>query len=225
MLVLLEYKNPMLEILLIRHGQTDWNLNGRIMGYRPIPLNAVGRRQSEALRGVLGPLRLKAIYTSPILRAVETARLMAKGRRVRILKAPEVREIEYGDWVGRTFEEVSKERNYRIYHTTPRHACAPGGERMTEVHKRVVGFIEKLRKRHREGRIAVVSHADVIKVILVHYLNLDLNELLRIRIDNGALSSLSFNGSQTRVLGVNCHPTLQNLFLRTDQNLPSPGKR
>lgn len=207
----------MLEILLIRHGQTAWNRDRRIMGRLPIPLNVAGRRQAAALRRAFRSVTLKAIYTSHVQRAVETAKILARGRGIRVIKAPEVAEIDYGRWVGKTFDEVSADRNYVVYHSAPKRAQAPGGEKMTEVYRRSVGFVEKLRKRHKEGRIAVISHADVIKAILVRYLKLDLNDLLKIRIDNGALSSLWFNGTRERVLAVNAHAHLSRLFHRTDQ--------
>ena len=76
-----------------------------------------------------------------------------------------------------------------------------------------------------EGRVAIVSHADVIKTILVRYLNLDLNDILSIRIDNCSLSSIWFNGSRSRVLAVNGHSDLRKLFARTDQWIPPLAKR
>lgn len=208
----------MLEILLIRHGQTDWNRDRRIMGGLPIPLNKAGRRQTLELQKALSGLNLKWIYTSPLLRAHQTAKIIAgEGKRIRLIRSPAVSEIDYGRWVGKTFDEVTGDKNYQIYHTTPRLAQAPGGEKMTDVYRRAVGFIETLRKRHKRGRIAVVSHADVIKAILTRYLRLPLDDLLKIRIDNCSLSSLWFNGKHSRVLGINCHARLRRFFLRTDQ--------
>ncbi len=212
----------MLEILLIRHGETERNRTRRIMGHRPIPLNVRGRSQARALQRRLKKVELEVIYTSPIRRAVETARVLAKGRRVRTIKVPEMAEIDYGHWVGRTFDEVSFDPAYRTYHTTPRKARAPGGESMREVYRRAVSFIEKLRRRHRGGRVVVISHADVIKAIMVRYLKLDLNDLLKIRIDNCALSSVLFNGTHHKVLAINAHSELHRLFHRTDQLLPTP---
>lgn len=215
----------MLEILLIRHGQTDWNRDRRIMGRLPVPLNAAGRREVEQLSHVLRDVEIDAIYTSPLKRAVETAGRLLGRRGGRVILAPDVAEIDYGQWVGKTFDEVRHEENYLVYHTRPSRAKAPGGERMIQVYRRTGRFIERLRKKHREGRVVVVSHADVIKAILVRYLKLDLNDLLKIRIDNCSLSSLWFNGSRCRVLGVNCHARLGRFFLRTDQLVPPLMRR
>jgi len=207
----------MLEILLIRHGQTDWNRDRRIMGRKPIPLNTHGRRESEAIGRALREVDLHGIFTSPVLRAVQTARLIARGRKLKLETAPELAEIDYGQWIGKTFDDVTEDEAYRIYHATPRHAQPPGGEKMVDVHRRAVEFIEGLRKRHAEGRLAVVSHADVIKIVVTHYLGLDLNDLLRLRIDNCSVSLLWFNGSRHRVMAVNCPPSPAGLFLKTDQ--------
>lgn len=215
----------MLEILLIRHGQTDWNRSHRIMGHRPVPLNASGRSQARAVARALCKVPLDLIITSPFRRAVETARVIARGRRVPLEHSPAVAEIGYGLWIGRTFEEVREEKNFKIYHTTPKLACAPGGEKMTAVHRRAVGLIEGLRKRYKKGRVAIVSHADVIKAILIHYLGLDLNELLKLRIDNGALSLLWFDEARHRVMSINCPASPGHLFSLTDQLIHTTVKK
>ena len=207
----------MLEILLIRHGQTDWNRDHRIMGHRPVPLNLSGRRQAGAVARALRKIPLDLIVTSPFRRAVETARVIAKGRRIALEHSHAVAEIGYGLWIGRTFEEVREEKNFKVYHTTPKLACAPGGEKMTAVHRRAVGLIERLRKRYEKGRIAVVSHADVIKAILIHYLGLDLNELMKLRIDNCTVSLLWFQEARHRVMSINCPVNPKHLFSLTDQ--------
>lgn len=213
-----------LEIFLIRHGQTDWNREQRIMGARPIPLNVMGIQQSEAMGRVLKTVKLKAIYSSPLRRALQTAKAIARGSTLKVVEAPEVQEINYGQWVGKKFSEVKNEPAYLTYHSSPRDAEIPGGEKMEDVHRRAVGFIETLRKRHKEGKVVVVSHADVIKTILVHYLDLSLNDILKIRIDNASLSILHFNGMSTRILGMNCHSHLDRLF--TDRAaLPTKSKK
>jgi broad specificity phosphatase PhoE len=224
---LLEVFN-VLEILLIRHGQTDWNRDRRIMGRKPVPLNKTGRAEARALAKALKGVPIDAIYTSPVLRAVETAGHLRNGRRTAIRRAPEMAEIDYGHWIGKTFEEVIPEKAFRVYHKTPRKARAPGGEPMREVFGRTVAFIEKLRKRHKKGRIAVVSHADVIKTVLVHYLGMDYDHLLKLRIDNASISLLWFYKERVRVMAVNALPAPHRLFGLMDllsPNLKSRKKR
>lgn len=210
----------MLEVLLIRHGQTDWNVERRIMGHRPIPLNRRGQREAKLIAKALARIPVDAIFSSPFLRAIQTATIISKNQKKKPIVSHEVAEIHYGDWIGKKFEEVSSEKAFQIYHQTPRKAQAPGGEKMTSVQKRAVKFVESLRKKYQKGRVVVVSHADVIKSILVHYLGLDLNELLRFRVDNASLSFLLFNGTRSRVLALNCPATAEQLFASTDQLLP-----
>ncbi|MBI2083072.1 MAG: histidine phosphatase family protein [Deltaproteobacteria bacterium] len=213
----------MLEILFIRHGETDWNKNRRIMGGRPVPLNREGIKQAEETAKSLDSIEIKAVYTSPLKRTIQTARILAKGRSVRVVEVPELVEIDYGDWVGKTFDEVSRYPAFKLYHTNPAKAQAPRGERMKDVWQRGVRWVEMMRKEHRKGRIMAVSHADVIKVILTHYMNLDLNEMLRMRIDNAAVSILWLNGKSSGVFGINCHTNLEKVFSRTDQLYPLPN--
>lgn len=202
----------MLEILLIRHGQTDWNRERRIMGRKPIPLNKTGREEARSLARVLKGIAIDAIYTSPVRRAVETAKQLNNGRRVRIFDADEIAEIDYGDWIGKTFGEVIGEKAFHVYYKAPRRSCPPGGEPMMAVFGRTIRFIERLRKRHKNGRVAVVSHADVIKAILVHYLGMDYNHLFKFRIDNASISLLWFHKDRARVLTINSLPTPSRLF-------------
>jgi broad specificity phosphatase PhoE len=143
---------------------------------------------------------------------VETAEHLLDGRKGKILHVEDMAEIDYGHWIGKTFEEVIPEKAFHVYHKTPRHARAPGGEHMRDVYKRTIRFIEKIRRRHKKGRIAVVSHADVIKTVLVHYLGMDRNDLLKFRIDNASLSLLWFYKDRTRVMAVNCLPVPAKLF-------------
>lgn len=207
----------MLEIILIRHGQTDWNRDRRIMGHRPVPLNPHGRAEARRVARHLKNIPIDAVFTSPMLRAVETAEYLAAERGLKAQLNADLAEIDYGLWVGKTFDEVMAEEAYAIYHRSPRRAQPPGGEKMTDVRRRAVRFVEGLREKHRKGRIAVISHADVIKTILVHYLGMDLNDLQKFRIDNTSLSILWFYKKRARVLAANCPAIPKNLFGPTDQ--------
>lgn len=215
----------MLEILLIRHGQTDWNRDRRIMGRKPIPLNKTGRAEARALAKALKGVAIDAIYTSPVLRAVETAKHLRDGRKTSIRHAHEMAEIDYGQWIGKTFEEVIPEKAFHVYHKTPRKAQAPGGEKMSDVFLRTITFIERLKKKHKKGRIAVVSHADVIKTVLVHYLGMDYNHLLKFRIDNASVSLLWFYKDRSRVMAVNALPAPHKLFGLIDLLTPNLRKK
>src|SRR5262245_13858292 len=96
----------MLEILLIRHGQTDWNQERRIMGSQPVGLNAAGREQIVLLSERLRNVPFARLYASPLRRALETAEILNQGRGLTIEQDPALQEIEYGEWTGKTFQEV-----------------------------------------------------------------------------------------------------------------------
>ena len=183
-----------MDLLLVRHGQTDWNPIGKVMGAHPIPLNAKGLEQAQNLNRWLQSIDITRIYTSPMLRAVQTAETIAQGRNLPVEIEEGVAEIDYGDWVEKTFEEVRTQypEQYNAYRFSPSTMQIPGGEMVSNVQKRAVQAIEKLRAKHQGERVVVVSHADVIKAILVHYLNFPLDLLQKVGCDNGSLSIYRF---------------------------------
>lgn len=193
----------MLEILLIRHGQTDWNLEKRIMGGRPIGLNEAGRRQAQALASYLKDHALDGIYTSPHLRAVETSEILAIGRELELVHREELREIEHGEWVGKTFGEIRALPGYVPYYHRPHEPMGTTGESLEQVRQRAAAFIDGLRREKAKGRYALVSHADWIKCALLHYMKMPLTQLVQFRIDNASISYLHFDDQHERVICVN----------------------
>lgn len=184
-----------MDLLLVRHGQTDWNPAQRVMGRSDISINEIGKKQSQHLSSWLRDIEIHAVYSSPVRRALETAEIIIKERNgLKIVEEPGVAEIDYGDWVGMTFAEVEEKYNkqYNDYRFRPSHMKIPGGEAVVDVQKRAVAAIEKIRKKHEGQRVLVVSHADVTKAILVHYLGLSLDLLQKVGCDNGSLSIYRF---------------------------------
>jgi phosphoserine phosphatase len=206
------YFGKMLEVLLIRHGQTEWNRERKVMGSLPIPLNEHGRQQAETMRGLLQNTELTAFYTSPIQRAVETAHIIRGERDCEVVEASAVGEIDYGEWVGKSFEELIDHEQFKVYFTNPAQSQPPEGETLKDAKARAVSFVDQLRKKHETGRVVVVTHADVIKILVVHYLGLGLNDIHRLRIDNGSMSLLMFDKQLARVLSVNTHGHVESYF-------------
>lgn len=184
-----------LDLLLARHGQTDWNPTGKVMGRHPVPLNDVGRKQAMHLRDWLQNIEIHAIYSSPMLRAKQTAEIISEScPDVPIIEEEGVAEIDYGKWVGMTYQEVAKEykKEYEDYRFHPSRMKIPGGEDVLDVQHRAVHAVERIRKKHEGERVLVVSHADVIKAILVHYLDFPLDLLQKVGVDNGSLAIYRF---------------------------------
>lgn len=205
----------MLELIFIRHGETDWNLGRRIMGDKPIPLNDTGKDQVACLSNYFKDVAIDVIYSSPVVRAAETAAILGKNFNVPVIEAEKLTEIDYGDWVGMTFEEAKKLPAFLDYFYCPSRSKAPKGESMQDVFHRIVGFVEKMRKEEEGKRIVAVSHADVIKVALSNYLTIPLDRMHRLRIDNGSYSILWFGDSRERVLAINALPSIDGFFERT----------
>ncbi len=202
----------MLELLLIRHGQTDWNLDRRVMGRQPIGLNETGRSQVQDLALALKELPIDHIYASPLQRTQESAEILNQNRNLSPIFHESLREIEYGIWVGKTFDEVRKAKDYSDPYANPHLPVCESGESLNQVRDRAVSFTEELRQK-TEGRILLVSHADWIKTVVLHYLNLPLSQLRSLRIDNASLSYLAFDETQTRVITVNHNPSFDRLFV------------
>jgi broad specificity phosphatase PhoE len=203
----------MLEILLIRHGETDWNVSRCVMGMQPIGLNDAGRAQITALAQGLAGLAPEALYASPANRTRESADILsAHHGQLPIVEDAAFGEIDYGDWVGLPFTDFEGTQDFTDYMFRPSHCAIPGGERPSEAQARAVAGVERIRSTHATGRVGIVSHADVIKALLVHYQGRSLDEWQQARIDNASMTIMSFRGTYVRVLGVNIYPGWARLF-------------
>ncbi len=202
----------MLELLLIRHGQTDWNAERRIMGNQPIGLNEVGKSQIQKLAELLKPLPIESIYSSPLQRTEETSQIINAGRNLKIEFHQNLREIEYGDWIGKTFQEIKALPGYVEHYHSPHLPVCNNGESLTAVQARGVGFIESLRKEFKKRRIAIVSHADWIKCVVLHYLQIPLSQIYQLRIDNGSVTYLTLEEKKNRVISINHTADFDKLF-------------
>lgn len=184
-----------MDLLVVRHGKTDWNAEQRVMGRNDVPINAQGVAQAKNLRDWLAEIRIDAVYSSPIRRALQTAEIiLEKQKRLKPIAEEGLSEIDYGDWVGKLFDEVAKQypKEYDDYRFRPSKMKIPSGEAVKDVQARVVATVDWIRKRHEGQRVLIVSHADVIKALLGHLLGLPLDQLQKVGCDNGSLSVVRF---------------------------------
>jgi probable phosphoglycerate mutase len=156
---------------LIRHGETDWNLNGIWQGHADVPLNAVGqiqaRRLAERLRGE--GTRFDAIYSSDLKRAWETAAAVAGALESTPRPVPALREIDIGSWSGRTNAEIRAEDGETYERIRSGEDIARGGaERFLDLYSRVVGAAERLAAKHPGASLALVTHGGVVRALLLH---------------------------------------------------------
>ena len=181
-------------VLLIRHGLAEYK-PGRLYGWTPgVHLSAQGRDQVKRLAERLEPVKLNAIYASPLERCGETAEAIVAGRKLIVETVEGLGEVRYGSWQGRTYKSLMKTPLWRTVQFVPSQATFPGGESLLQMQTRGVLAIEEIRKRHKQGVIAIVSHADMIKAVVAHYLGLHLDLFQRIHIETASLTAIAFMG-------------------------------
>jgi len=167
------------EVILVRHGQTDWNVQGRWQGQTDVPLNALGLAQAEAVAETLDGRPLAAIYTSDLQRAVQTAEALSRTSGAPIFLDARLREIDLGAWEGMFFPEIEATDGERLraLREHPATHRAPGGESPTEVQERVVAVLREIAAAYPDDRVAIVSHGLALAAIKVYLLGLPLDDV------------------------------------------------
>ncbi|WP_375397994.1 histidine phosphatase family protein [uncultured Sphingomonas sp.] len=190
-------------IFLIRHaahGHLGHTLSGRLPG---IALSEAGLTQARTLSATLAPLRFAAIHTSPVQRAVETARAIAAGRGLSPVVVDALDEIDFGQWTGRGFAELDEEPGWSAWNQARGSARAADGETMADAQTRIVAHIEAAARLFPEQAIAIVSHCDLLRAAIAHYLSLPLDHMLRFDVDPASVSRLEVGDGGGRVLSIN----------------------
>lgn len=161
--------SPADEILLtlVRHGETAWNMAKRIQGHLDLPLNEVGRLQALACAGCFQPGSVDVLYSSDLLRAMDTATPIAQAAGVAVQPDPVWRERHFGDFQGRRYRDIAGEQPEayaRLKARDPEHA-PPGGESLNALMARIAGGLAQIVARHAGQRVVVVSHGGVLDCI------------------------------------------------------------
>jgi probable phosphomutase (TIGR03848 family) len=198
-------------LLLIRHGANDW-VHGRLAGWTPgVHLNDEGRRQAAALAARLAPLPIDALYTSPLERTVETAQAIAAPRGLPLRLVEGLGEVKYGEWQGAELKELYKHELWPGVQFYPSGTRFPGGETLGEAQVRMVATLDALRAQHPKGVIAVVSHADIIKLAVAYYIGLHIDLFQRLEISPCSATALAFTRMGPRMLAYNDLGSLEHL--------------
>jgi broad specificity phosphatase PhoE len=161
----------MTKLVLIRHGETDWNVEGRYQGQADPPLNARGLAQAAELAGKLDGLRLEVLYSSPLLRAFQTAEILAARQGVPLYSERRFMEIHQGDWQTRLRSEIEGlyPDLFKTWETTPWEVCPPQGESLPQVQERVYEAIDEIVTRHLQARVGIVAHRIPLALIKLRY--------------------------------------------------------
>lgn len=210
------YRRPVeTKVFLIRHGVTDWHRDRKVLGQRDVGLNADGLAQARALADALSTLPITDVRSSPLLRAVQTADIIAGKLDTQIARDPRLVDFRVGQWEGMTYEDIAQNADYQRFIANPLAERIPGGEDLGQIRDRAVGAVEQaLRDTPAGETLALVTHAGIVRVVLAHYLGSNLINYHRIRVSPASVSVLSFHddSSLPRVLCVNWRPGIGEIL-------------
>ena len=187
----------MTQITLVRHGETEWNLQEIFRGRTDIELNETGIKQAELLAQYLSRVEIEAIYSSPLKRALRTAEVMASYHNLDIDIAPGLIDFDYGRWHGLPHQEVKDgyEELYTEWIRNPHRVKMPGGERLSDVRRRAMSVVDNIISQH-EGTVALVSHRVVNKVLICALLGLDNSHFWNIKQDIGGITTFTYENKR-----------------------------
>jgi probable phosphoglycerate mutase len=191
-----------LEILLVRHGETDWNSQRRIQGQLDVPLNQTGRDQARAVAAHLVGTAIDAIYASDLARASQTAEPIAAALGLDVRIDPRLRERHFGSLQGRFYEELQREspEAHRRMQSRDLDFNLGGGETLPRFHERVCGALSDLAARHPQGRVVVVSHGGVLDCLYRLSSGLPLEAPRTWGLFNASLNTLAWADGACRVV-------------------------
>ncbi|MBN2304884.1 MAG: MSMEG_4193 family putative phosphomutase [Anaerolineae bacterium] len=195
----------MTDFLLVRHAINDWVKTGRLAGWTPgVHLNPDGQAQAQALGEHLAKTPLVAIYSSPLERTMETAEAIAAHHpKLRVQSLDDVGEVRYGQWQGKKLSHLRREKMWHTVQVYPSRAHFPGGEAIRQAQSRAVDALETLVAKHPTDRVVVVSHSDIIKLMVAHYLGAHLDMFQRIEISPASLTLIRLGANRPTIMRVN----------------------
>ena len=201
-------------LLLVRHALTD-TTGRRLTGWTPgVHLSDRGRDQAEVVARRLAVLKPAAIYSSPLERCRETAEPLAKatGRAIRVLE--DLGEVRYGEWTGRSLAQLARTNLWRSLQHSPSSVRFPGGETLGETQVRAAAAAERITATHPRATVAVITHAEIIRLLLAHFAGIHLDLFQRVVVEPASVSAVWAGGGTPRLLRMNDTGTLEDLVRR-----------
>ena len=207
---------------LVRHGQTVWNTLGQTQGHGNSPLTDLGREQAKDLAHALTNYPIDYIYCSDLGRAVETAEIIGNILDVSISKTDAIREMGFGLWEGMKIEDIQEKypKEYDTWRNRPEETIIQGGESLKIVKDRSSKFIDELNKKHSGKHILLISHAIVVKVMLLNFLNSDIKNIYRLKQYNTALNIVEYGKLGPMIVKMN-----DTSHLKADKNNGENAKK
>ena len=203
----------MTTFFLIRHascdglGQTLW---GRTPGIR---LNDRGTTQVQCLTDRFKNTSLDAVYSSPLERALQTATVIAENMKLDVKTCDAANEIDFGEWTGKTFDELSRDERWRNFNNRRSMTLIPGGESFLEVQNRIVKELEALALQHSDSHVAVISHADVIRAAVAYFSAIPIDLIDRFEISPCSVSAVAVDEDNATLLTLNNTGDLNQLWV------------
>jgi broad specificity phosphatase PhoE len=186
---------------LIRHGNIDYNR--RVPGrQRGLLLSEDGHKQAFSLIERFSTIQIDTIYSSPLERAVETARPLADKKKLAIKTLDELNEIDFGMWTGLSFDELECDSQWKLFHSYRNGCKIPHGESMIEVQQRMIKVITEIHEILPQHNVLIFSHNDPIKSIIAYFCGISLDRFLRVTIGTGSVSAINLNKNEIKVLFV-----------------------
>lgn len=204
-----------MKLFLVRHCQTDWNLNRKIQGSSDLKLNREGLRQSAALASWFMQFKIDVVYSSPMRRAIETAEKIAKNFNLNVLTLPGLKELNHGTLEGESSLDVWNRHGPLLqkWIEDPMSIKLPGGESIADLKERVWSTVNDIVARHANENVVVVGHHFTNLVIISMAIGLDLRNIWRLKQDESAVSLLLHNEFGWRLIYCN---SLEHINVRSD---------
>jgi len=198
-------------LLLVRHADTP--VAGKVLtGWsRGVHLNERGREQARALIGRLDGIPVEAVYSSPLERCRETAAPLARARGLEVRVRRALLEVDYGEWTNRPIRQLARTKRWQSVQHAPSSFRFPGGESLRGVQARAVDVVRTIAEAHPGGAVMVVTHADVVRLVLAELAGIHLDLYQRLAVEPASVSAVVLRDGQTRVLKVNDTGSLASL--------------
>lgn len=192
----------MSECILIRHAMTDWNKRKVFRGRAEIEVNRTGIRQAEKTATLLADLPIEVIYSSPLKRALITAQILRRPHpNVEIKESPGLIDIDYGEWQGKSEDEIENTKAYKDWLTEPHKVKFPQGESLEDVRNRAVPVFEEVTKNYNLS--IIVSHRVVIKILLLDVMGLPLSSFWNVKQDPCGITRIEFINNKFIIQSLN----------------------